>query len=123
MITIAQTHIRFNQISKSSGKMHAHYLTQACAWELEDRVAYRELRPETRKSQLKRIRHQIPPKGSLLLSTKNEHRFHSFGLTPVSWRDESLGSGSLALCHVILRFVAFFGSALGGAILPSRPAH
>ena len=27
-----------------------------------------------------------------------------FGLTPVSWRDESLGSGSLALHHVILRF-------------------
>ena len=26
----------------------------------------------------------------------------SFGLTPVSWRDESLGSGSLALRHVIL---------------------
>jgi hypothetical protein len=32
--------------------MHAHYLTRACAWELEDRVAYRELRAETRKSQL-----------------------------------------------------------------------
>jgi hypothetical protein len=26
------------------------------------------------------------------------------GLTPVSWRDESLGSGSLALRHVVLRF-------------------
>jgi hypothetical protein len=26
------------------------------------------------------------------------------GLTPVSWRDESLGSGSLALGHVVLRF-------------------
>ena len=45
------------------------------------------------------------------------------GLTPVSWRGESLGLGSLALRHVILRFVAFFGSAPGGAILPSRPAH
>jgi hypothetical protein len=29
----------------------------------------------------------------------------------------------LALRHVILRFRAFFGSAPGGAILPSRPAH
>src|SRR6516165_9637109 len=45
------------------------------------------------------------------------------GLTPVSWRGESLGSGSLALRHDILRFLAFFGSAPGGAILPSRPAH
>ena len=26
------------------------------------------------------------------------------GLTPVSWRDESLGSSSLALRHVVLRF-------------------
>src|SRR5215467_1370886 len=33
------------------------------------------------------------------------------GLTPVSWRDESLGSGSLALRRVIFRFLAFFGSA------------
>src|SRR5215471_12618469 len=33
------------------------------------------------------------------------------GLTPVSRRDESLGSGSVALRHVILRFLAFFGSA------------
>jgi hypothetical protein len=32
--------------------MHAHYLTQACAWELEDWVAYREVGPETRTSQL-----------------------------------------------------------------------
>ena len=45
------------------------------------------------------------------------------GLTPVSWRDESLGSGSLALRHVILGFLAFFGSAPGGALLPSRPVH
>jgi hypothetical protein len=34
----------------------------------------------------------------------------------------ALGSGSLALRHVILRLLAFFGSAPGGAILPSRPA-
>ena len=45
------------------------------------------------------------------------------GLTPVSWRDEGLGSGCLALRHVILRFVAFFWFGPGGAILPSRPAH
>jgi len=50
-------------------------------------------------------------------------RVPRIGLTPVSWRDESLGSGSPALRHVILRFLAFFGSAAGGAILPSRPAH
>ena len=41
------------------------------------------------------------------------------GLTPVSWRDESLGSGSLALRHVILRFLAFFGSASGESL--ARP--
>src|SRR5215471_3810284 len=35
------------------------------------------------------------------------------GLTPVSWRDESLGSGSPALRHVVLRFVAFFSLAPG----------
>jgi len=33
--------------------MHAHYLTQACAWELEDRVAYRELRPRNAKVSIK----------------------------------------------------------------------
>ena len=46
-----------------------------------------------------------------------------YGLTPVSWRDESLGSGSLAYVMLSSGFVAFFGSAPGGAILPSRPAH
>ena len=46
------------------------------------------------------------------------------GLTPVSWRVEGLGSG-YADCDGILSscFETFFGSAPGGAILPSRPAR
>jgi hypothetical protein len=77
--------------------MHAHYLTQACAWEQEDRVAYRELRPETRKSQLKRIRHQIPPKGSLLLSTKSLlDAKMSIVFTPDPFGARLLGVGSTA---------------------------
>ena len=35
----------------------------------------------------------------------------AFGLTPVSWRDESLGSGSLLYVMLSSGFVAFFGSA------------
>jgi hypothetical protein len=49
--------------------MHAHYLTRACAWELEDRVAaYRELRAETRKSQL------------LIASVTREERLSAVGI-------------------------------------------
>src|SRR5262249_29668169 len=46
-----------------------------------------------------------------------------FGLTPVSWRDESLDQALWLYVMLSSGFVAFFGSAPGGAILPSRPAH
>ena len=45
-----------------------------------------------------------------------------YGLTPVSWRDESLGSGSLALRHVILRFrgILWFGPRRSHSSVPTR---
>ena len=44
------------------------------------------------------------------------------GLTPVSWRDESLGSGSLALRHVALRFrgILWFGPRRSHSSVPTR---
>src|SRR5215467_5420050 len=44
------------------------------------------------------------------------------GLTPVSWRDESLGSRSLALRHVVLRFggILWFGPRRSHSSVPTR---
>src|ERR1700732_5526530 len=44
------------------------------------------------------------------------------GLTPVSWRDESLGSGSLGLRHVVLRFrgILWFGPRRSHSSVPTR---
>src|SRR6202048_4141349 len=44
------------------------------------------------------------------------------GLTPVSWRDESLGSGSLGLRHVVLRFrgILWFGLRRSHSSVPTR---
>src|SRR3974377_1865060 len=44
------------------------------------------------------------------------------GLTPVWWRDESLGSGSLALRHVVLRFggILWFGPRRRHSSVPAR---
>ena len=36
-----------------AGEIHAHYLTRACAWELEDRVACRRAAPRTAKVSIK----------------------------------------------------------------------
>src|SRR5215471_17934827 len=43
------------------------------------------------------------------------------GLTPVSWRGESLGSGSLALRHVVLRFrgILLFGRRRSRSSVPT----
>jgi hypothetical protein len=49
-------------------------------------------------------------------------RYANNGLTPVSWRGESLGSGSLALRHVILRFrgILWFGPRRSHSSVPTR---
>src|SRR5262249_30765266 len=46
----------------------------------------------------------------------------SSGLTPVSWRDESFGSGSPALRHVVLRFcgILWFGPRRSYSSVPTR---
>jgi hypothetical protein len=77
--------------------MHAHYLTQAYAWKLEDGVAYRELRPETRKSQLKRIRHKYPLRAASACAQKaHSTPKMSIVFTPYPFGARLLGVGSTA---------------------------
>ena len=69
---------------------------------------------------LKIVFYGCPPVGDM--HSPSGHTSLSTGLTPVSWSDESLGSGSLALRHVVLRFrgILWFDPRRSYSSVPTR---